>query len=74
LVPIKEVVPSNQGQDATEQVVEITATGDAWGIVARQRIVDDMNLPHVLESLDEFDLELETVIDALANDVADIWA
>ncbi|MFT5526701.1 MAG: hypothetical protein ACI9HK_004681 [Pirellulaceae bacterium] len=71
---IEESVPREQRQDAIEQVVEIAATVDAWGIVARERIVDDANLEHQRESLDELDLDLEAVIDALANDVGDVWA
>jgi VCBS repeat-containing protein/T5SS/PEP-CTERM-associated repeat protein len=60
-------------REAIEQVVEIAATEDAWGIAARERIVDDMNVEHQRESLGELDLELESLIDALANDLARSW-
>jgi len=60
-------------QVAVVQVVEIAATEDAWGIVTRERIVDDVSLAHQRESLDELSLELEAVIDALAIDLARIW-
>jgi hypothetical protein len=56
-----------------EQVVEIAATEDTWGIAARERIVDDMSLEHASESLDELDLDLKAIIGALADDIAQTW-
>jgi hypothetical protein len=72
ILPVVASIASDE-RDAVEQVVEIAATEDTWGIAARERIVDDMSLEHASESLDELDLDLKAIIGALADDIAQTW-
>jgi hypothetical protein len=59
-------------QIAIEQVVEeIPVTALQWGVVTRRSSVDELELQQRVRS-EEQDIEL--VIDALTNDIADAWA
>ncbi|MFT5528049.1 MAG: hypothetical protein ACI9HK_006037, partial [Pirellulaceae bacterium] len=56
-----------------QQVVESPPAENSWDIVPRRDNAEELTLDKQRLPLDAFSLELEAVIDTLANDIAQIW-
>jgi len=72
-LPVEEVILLDQQQEAIEQFVEIPLDNTEWDLIVRRPIADKLIPDHQRLPLDELDLELEAVLDSLADDIALAW-